>query len=147
MTQYVGRNTTERKVAGVRKGAREVAQKPYAGRWNTPNVDPDPPVAPLETGWAQPSDPDFEEFAYRLHMDGSPEFKGHVEIDGATSPSVVIILPDGDIDHPADPTYRVGKKQFFPSFVIDPGAPTAPEPAAFLYDPTTGELTVTWPYP
>lgn len=145
MSHNVSRGSTERKVTAVRYGAKDVQQRPLAGRWNEPGTDAF--AADLEPEFQQPSDLDFERFAYRLHMDGSPEFKGHVEIvSGTTSPAVIIILPDNELDENAEPTYRVGKKQYDTTVVIDEDGSTI-VPALWLYDPTTGELTLTWPYP
>ncbi|MGI8408021.1 MAG: hypothetical protein ACR2L3_05880 [Actinomycetota bacterium] len=146
MTQYIGRNSTEKKVARNNIATTNVRQKPYAGRWNTPNVDPNPPAVPLAAGFAQPSDTTFEKFAYRLHMDGSPEFKGHVEIAGATSPAVIVTLPAASYGGDAQPSYRIGLKQYFLTVVISADGVTIIRALA-LYNPTTGTVTLTWHAP
>lgn len=114
---------------------------PLAFRWRTPDVDPDPPTPPLENGWAQPAAP-LESFSYRLHADGSLEFKGHLDSAGATSGTVALTLPEPVDDSDMEPSYRPARDQFFMTVIYD-GA--TPQTAMVSIDASTGEVTITFP--
>jgi hypothetical protein len=70
--------------------ARDLQHRPLAGRWNYVRNSGDPAVTgrgkvqpQLQNGWTQPDDGDPEqenlgEHEFRLHMDGSIEFKGYL---------------------------------------------------------------------
>lgn len=114
--------------------------------WRTPDIDDPPPVgvtAELENGWAQPALP-LEKFAYRLHTDGSLEFKGHLDASGASSGTVALTLPDEffDVTYETEPSYRPTRDLFFPTIIYD-GA--TPQNAMVYIEAITGEVTITWP--
>lgn len=123
-------------------------QKPGAFDWWTPDCDESNSTQagqgctglepPLENGWAQPDSP-LEKFAFRLHTDGSLEFKGHLDSAGASSGTVAVTLPGAT---PGEVDFLPANDQFFVSAVYD-GA-TA-QPALVYIDATTGEVTITFP--
>jgi hypothetical protein len=117
---------------------------PLAFRWRTPDIDDPPPTGPtpeLENGWAQ-VDPPLERFAYRLHADGSLEFKGHLDAAGASSGTVALTLPEPVDDEDMEPSYRLPRDQFFLTVIYD-GA--TPESAMVFIEGSSGEVTITWP--
>jgi hypothetical protein len=119
---------------------------PGAFRWRTPNIDDPPPDGPtpeLENGWAQ-VDPPLERFAYRLHSDGSLEFKGHLDAAGASSGTVALTLPTPVDDEDMEPSYRLPNDQFFHT-VITPDSGATFQIALVFIESTTGEVTITWP--
>ena len=118
---------------------------PGAFPWRTPDIDDPPPTGPtpeLETGWAQPSPP-LERFAYRLHTDGSLEFKGHLDASGASSGTVALTLPEAD-DDLQEPSYRLSRDQYFHT-VITPDDGVTFQMALVFIKAATGEVTITWP--
>jgi len=132
----------------VRFGIKDTRQKPGAFRWWEPECNPagsgdagctglEPP---LENGWLQPSAP-LEKFAFRLHVDGSIEFKGHLDATSAVSGTVAVTLPGataGEVD------FRPDNDQYFVS-VITPDGGVSFLTAMVFIDATTGEVTITWP--
>lgn len=122
------------------QGVHSLRRRPFVGTWQVPPTSGQPGDWPsdarlawppqLINGWSQPDDP-YAQFAYRMHMDGSLEFKGYLK--GGVSGTVAIELPDaptgGSVDEDGDP---VGG--FWP-----------PETASFLvdvFDPDTLQFTV-----
>jgi hypothetical protein len=127
-----------------RFGIQSLKQKPLASRWWVPNctvgvdggctgLEP-----PLLNSWAQPALP-LEKFAFRLHADGSLEFRGHLDSAAATSGTVAVTLP-GAV--PGEVDFLPPNDQFFVSAIYD-GA--AAQPALVYIDSTTGDVTVTFP--
>jgi hypothetical protein len=117
---------------------------PLAFRWRTPDIDDIDVTPPLENGWAQ-VDPPLERFSYRLHTDGSLEFKGHLDAAGASSGTVAFTLPDEtyDLDLLA-PSYRLPNDQFWHTVITDDSGSTFQIALVFI-ESTTGEVTITWP--
>jgi hypothetical protein len=119
-----------------------------AGRWFEPDCTPTDPAGddclgiepPLENGWAQPSPP-LEKFAFRLHADGSLEFKGHLDAAGASSGTVAVTLP-GAIPQTID--FRPANDQFWHTTITTDDGTTFFLALVFL-DSLTGEVTVNWP--
>lgn len=150
------RNVTEPsvhgKVARNRFQTQDTRQKPHAFRWWTPECDETDSgdiaqgcignEPPLENGWAQPSlSSPLERFAFRLHADGSLEFKGHLDAAGAASGTVAVTLPGanvGEID------FKPANDQFFVTVITTDGGSTFQTAMVFL-DSTTGEVTITFP--
>jgi hypothetical protein len=92
----------------------------------------------LENSWAQPVPP-LEKFAFRLHADGSLEFRGHLNSAAAASGTVAVTLPGlipGEVD------FLPSLDQFFTTVIYD-GA--APQGAMVYIDSATGEVTITFP--
>lgn len=155
MSRNIFHPTTDRNVARNRRANKETHQKPGAFKWWTPDCDfTDPDIAangctgeepPLENGWAQPTPGsgmtgnDLELFAFRLHSDGSLEFKGHLDAAGAASDTVALTLPG---DAVGEPDFRPAKDQFFITTIWD-GATFMP--AAVYIDSDLGEVTITFP--
>lgn len=129
-----------------RRRVERLERRRLAGRWWEPDCTLDPygitctGLEPaLENGWAQPSSP-LERFAFRLHADGSLEFKGHLDSAGASSGTVAFTLPGANIPDEID--FRPPNDQFFLTVVYD-GA--NPQGAMVYIDSTTGEVTITFP--
>jgi hypothetical protein len=74
-------------------------------------------------------------------MDGSLEFKGHLDASGATSGTVAFTLP-GFTD--GEPDYTLPNDQYFHT-VITPDDGTTFQIALVFIDSTTGDVTITWP--
>jgi hypothetical protein len=132
-----------------RFGVKEQKQKPHAGRWITPGCDEtddadaaagcfgDEPL--LENLWQQPA-ATLERFAFRKHMDGSLEFKGHLDTSGgAVSGTVAVTLP-GAAD--GEPDYLLPNDQYWHTVITDGVTFMI---ALIFVDSSTGEITVTWP--
>lgn len=118
-----------------RFGIKQARTRPLAFAWWEPG---DLPGTTLQNSWAQASAP-LETFAFRLHSDGSLEFKGHLDSSGASSGTVAVTLPGantGDIE------FRPAHDQFFVSAIYD-GA--TPQSALVYLDATTGDVTITFP--
>lgn len=90
MTKLVQEDTEQTQIAGATWKGTDLSHRPLAGRWNFVRDNGDPEVIArgkvqpeLQNGWTQPDagDPDQEDLAqheFRLHMDGSLEFKGYL---------------------------------------------------------------------
>src|SRR3972149_6075691 len=103
MPRNLYEDTEQTQIAGATWRGTDLSRRPLAGRWNFVRNNGDPEqdgrgyIQPeLQNSWTQPDpgDPDQEELAeheFRLHMDGSLEFKGHL-IPG-TWDSLVYTLP------------------------------------------------------
>ena len=129
----------------------QVERRQLAGRWWEPDCEVTNPdddgctglEPPLENGFAQPtpgSGPnggDLERFAFRLHTDGSLEFKGHLDVSGASSGDIAFVVPgavDGEID------FRPANDQFFGPLVFEDGS------LGMAYvDSVFGEVVIEWP--
>lgn len=112
----------------------DLQHRPLAGRWNRPRNNGDPflngsgKVQPeLQNDWNQPDDDEAAQaplgkHEFRLHMDGSLEFKGFL-IPGEWD-SLVYTLPGADVNEPNYiPPHRI-------SFLTD------------VFDPVTEEFNV-----
>lgn len=88
----------------------------------------------LVNGFAQPVST-VDQFAYRL-TGGIPDFKGHIDCSGASSPDVAfnIALDPDEMTLPGD--------IYFYSIITDG---TDFQSAMLFIDSTTGDVTVTWP--
>jgi hypothetical protein len=125
---------------------KDTRQKPLAFRWWEPDciVDVDGCTGeepPLENGFAQPSPSDgLEPFAFRLHADGSLEFKGHLDATSAVSGTVAVTLPGANV---GEVDFRPALDQYWHTTIIDP--PSTFTLALVLISATTGEVTISWP--
>lgn len=137
--------TPERKITQNRFQIKDTRQKPLAFRW----WEPDCAVGdgctgeepPLENDWAQPTPP-LELFAFRLHADGSLEFKGHLDSSqGAVSGTVACTLPGanaGEVD------FRLANDQYWHTTITTDDGSSFTLALVFV-DATTGEVTISWP--
>lgn len=151
-----------RSVAANRYVSKDTRQRPYAGEWVHPVDDAECP--PLEGGldqfgnvthlwtpclinnWLQvdPADANLESFAFRIHYDGSLEFKGHLDASGgATSGTVAFLLPGLNTLEP-DYIDALDHSQFWDSIITDDAGITFID-AGILIDALTAEVTITWP--
>lgn len=152
MTKNIYEPSIYTQVSASRGKIKTTRQKPGAFRWWECNCDPDDPddaangctgqEPALNTGWSQPSDGSgLEKFAFRLHADGSLEFKGHLRVTGATSPSVAFTLPGANA---GEVQFRLPHDQFFHTTITtDDG--TSFTLALVHIDSATGDVTITWP--
>lgn len=119
---------------------------PLAFTWQEPDIMAE--AAPLQNLWSQPQGAfaTLEPFGYRLHSDGSLEFKGHLDAqDGAVSGSVALTLPDADDPKPSYRLTDMGHgDQYFDTVIIDV--------TGLIYTPAlgriyavSGNITITWP--
>lgn len=148
MTANIHEPTGLRKLAKTTFVGKDTRQKPLAFRWWEPDCDPvtqadegctgDEP--PLENGFAQPAAP-LEPFAFRLHADGSLEFKGHLDADAAVTDTVAVTLPGanaGEVDFLPD------MDTYFHTTIIEAGGTQFTLALVFI-DSTTGAVTISWP--
>jgi len=149
LTKSIYEPTIYRDVAANRWGVQDLRQKPLAMAWWTPDCDPgDPDQAaasctglepPLVNNFAQP-DPQLEFFAFRIHADGSLEFKGHLDISAASSGDVAFTLPG---INPGEVDFIPPNDQYFFTIVTDGGSLF--QAAMVFIDSTSGDVTITWP--
>lgn len=158
MSANIGEPSPSKAITANRYWTRDTRKRPLAGRWYEPecSTDQGDPLfyteckgdePPLENNWLQVEDP-LEKFAFRLHMDGSLEFRGHLDASGgATSGTVAVTLP-GAIDpgstEPVRGDFRPPRDQFFLTVITD-DAGVSFQAALVKVDATTGEVTITWP--
>lgn len=134
---------------------KDVRQKPLASSWIHP-LDPGdcPPTDGgndqfgniteewypcLLNSWQQVQPP-LEPFGFRLHYDGSLEFKGHLDSENATSGTIAFILPGATA---GEPNYLPrGGDQFFLTVIYDG---TSARTAMVYIDAGTGEVKITFP--
>lgn len=148
-----------RATAANRFQIKDTRQKPLAFRWWQPDCifcedlsdddncanpcDGDEP--PLLNGFAQPSNAsDLEKFAFRLHADGSLEFKGHLDAQAAASGDVAFVLPGanaGEVD------FRLANDQNWHTTIrTAPGSgPTSFTLALVEVIASTGDVIIYWP--
>lgn len=132
-------------------GVRDVKRQPLAFGWWMPDCDPGDQAQfpgcsglepPLVNDWAQPSAP-LETFAFRLHADGSLEFRGHLDTSqGAVSGTVAVTLP-GANDGEAD--FRPAHDQYWHTTITTDDGVTFFLALVFI-DSTSGDVTITWPH-
>ena len=148
MSRNIYEPTTERQVRRNQNDRKVTHQKPHAFRWWVPECEL-PGVAAeicegdepeLVNGWAQVNAP-LEPFGFRLHADGSLEFKGHLDAAGAASGTVALTLPGanaGEVD------FLPAMDQFFLTLITDDGGSSFTTAMVFI-DATSGDVTITWP--
>lgn len=147
MTANIHEPTTQRQIARNRFQTKDTRQKPGAFRWWEPECTVgndgctgDEP--PLENSWEQPSDlSGLEKFAFRLHSDGSLEFKGHLNAENASSGTVAVTLPGanaGEVD------FRPANDQYFVTVITEDDGSSFTTAMVFI-EASTGEVTITWP--
>lgn len=138
-------DTRGRRLAKTQTRVRQERLKPnLAGFWvcigdfvavDDPGNDPDctSQSSPPYEGGTTYAGPPFAYPAFRHGLDGNLEFRGHVDVSGATSPATLCTLPgewrpDHDVSWPTDLVDGA-------SFVI----------ARVSVDASTGVVTLTWP--
>lgn len=151
-----------RSVAANRYVGKDTRQRPFAGAWVHPVDDADCP--PTENGtdqfgnitqlwtpclindWLQvnPADANLETFGFRMHYDGSLEFKGHLDASGgATSGTVAFLLPGMNTLEP-DFIDALPHSQFWDTIITDDAGSTFTD-AGILIDASTAEVIISWP--
>lgn len=146
MTRALSENAIEKELGRHTWSIQRQEFTPGAFGWHTPDIDDVDDTPELENGWAQPSLP-LEKFSYRLHTDGSLEFKGHLDASAASSGTVAITLPDETYDpdgQELEPDYRPSRDQYFNTTITPDDGATFSLALVFI-DATTGEVTITWP--
>lgn len=113
MTRPTGEPSDSKDISKLQRGHSWLEQRPFAIEWFTPKSSaPFGQAVHLNSGWSQPSENgpltnpltgnDIEDFAYRLHMDGSLEFKGHLVADSSSSwGTIALSLPGATAYLPA----------------------------------------------
>lgn len=114
MTRPSSEPSDTQDLAKVTRDQGWLKQRPFAIKWITPDIDSGAPT--LNGSWAQPSNSGagtaplinpltgnpLEDFSFRLHMDGSLEFKGHlVAGDPSDWGTIAFTLPDADSYFPS----------------------------------------------
>lgn len=148
--------TPERKITQNRFQIKDTRQKPLAFRWWQPDcmycddLDDDDNCASSCTGdepeldndWLQPTNVSgLEKFAFRLHADGSLEFKGHLNAENASSGTVAFTLPGMNT---GEVNFLPEKDQYWHTTITTDDGATFFLAMVFI-DSTTGEVTITWP--
>lgn len=150
MTRNLYEPTDQSRISQNRYKIKDTRQKPLASQWIQPvNAgDPIPADEPnytpaLENGWLQPTG-GLETFAFRLHYDGSPEFRGHLNAQGAVSGTVAVTLPGALV---GDPNYLPANDQDWHTTIrTAPGIGTVAFTLALVViNATTGTVTIYWP--
>lgn len=149
--QHLSEPSVHGRVSANRFFTKDTRQKPHAFRWWEPECDPDveadaaagctgdEPV--LENLWEQPPAP-LEPFAFRLHADGSLEFKGHLDAaGGAVSNTVAVTLPGFN---PGEVDFRPPNDQYFFTVITEDSGTTFTVALVFI-EAASGEVTITWP--
>ena len=126
---------------------KDTRQKPLAFRWWEPDCDrvgddgctgEEPP---LENGFAAAATAPLEPFAFRLHADGSLEFKGHLDASGAVTGTVAVTLPGanaGEVD------FRPNDQYWHTTITTDDGVTFFL--ALVFVEGASGDVTITWPH-
>lgn len=147
MTRNLYEPTDASRIVQNRYKIKDTRQKPLASRWIEPvNAgDPIPVGEPdwtpeLENNWEQPSSP-LETFAFRIHYDGSLEFRGHLNAENATSNTVAVTLPGDDV---GERNYLPPNDQYWHTTITTDDGTNFTLALVFI-DSTTGEVTITWP--
>lgn len=147
MTRNLYEPTPESRITQNRYKIGDTRKKPLASQWiqpvnaGDPIPDGDPEYTPeLENGWLQPTAP-LETFAFRMHYDGSLEFRGHLDAQAAVSGTIAVTLP-GELV--GDPFYLPRNDQYWHTTITDDGGTSFTLAMVFI-DSTTGEITITWP--
>jgi hypothetical protein len=161
VTANISEPSPTKAITANRYWTRDTRKRPLAGRWYEPGCSTDytdtddfyieckGDEPPLENSWLQMTNASgLEKFAFRLHMDGSLEFRGHLDASGgAVSGSVAVTLP-GAIDpsstEPARADFRPPNDQFFLTVITDDSGATF-QAALVKVEAATGEVTITWP--
>ena len=146
----LSQDDSQKQISRNKYWTKDTRQKPLAFRWWQPNCDVITDAAErctgleplLVNGWAQPSDPSgLEKFAFRLHADGSLEFKGHLSAAAASSGTVAFTLPGvnaGEVD------FVPPNDQFFHTTITTTDGVSF-SLALVHIDSDTGDVTITWP--
>jgi hypothetical protein len=151
VTRSIYTPSVHRDISSGRFISKDNRQRPFAGSWVEPVNDGDCPADPewipcLLNDWIQvdPGDEGLEPFGFRMHYDGSLEFKGHLDAsDGAVSGTVALILPGmGDLE--PDYVDLLDNSQYWDTVITD-DAGISFQIALVKIDADTGEVTITWP--
>lgn len=167
MSRPLFEQTQQRQIAANRYLTKDTRQRPFASGWvyplnagdcGLPEFDPYPLGDGSEYGYVETwtpclvnnfeqVDPDaaenLEVFGFRMHHDGSLEFKGHLNIENANSGDVAFTLPGMNNLEP-DYVELLQRDQYFESVVFNTG--TVEFTIALLWvSELNGEVVITWP--
>src|SRR5688572_11170664 len=154
MTANIHEPNIYRQASRNRFQTKDTRQKPLAFRWWEPDcvacTAPNAPSGcddgctgeepPLENSWAQPAAP-LEPFGFRLHADGSLEFKGHLDASAASTATVAVTLPGANV---GEVDFRPPLDQYWHTTIVEAGGTQFTLALVFI-DSTTGEVTISWP--
>ena len=146
MTAPIQEPTEPRQMAQIKFIGKDTRQKPLASKWimvldAADCGDGDFEWQPcFQNGYAQVTNP-LEQFNFRIHYDGSLEFKGHIDVSGASSGDVAFTLPG--IGGGA-PDYTLDKDRYFPIALTDDGGTSFIIGLVFI-ESATGDVTLIWP--
>jgi len=104
----------------------------WAGPWQEPE---------WINGYAQIIPP-YEPFTFRVYTSRFPEFKGHIEVSGATSGDPAFVLPTED---EVDGIAVILPHDMFDHIIITEDGGTTFIHALVKIDSTTNEFSLTWP--
>lgn len=149
MSKALSDPTPERKITHNRFFIKDTRQKPLAFAWWEPDCTPGDgctaaqAAVVLQNDFSQPSvGSGLELFAFRLHADGSLEFKGHLDTSlGAVSGTVAFTLPGantGEVD------FLLPKDQYWHTTITTDDGATFFLALVFI-EAATGDVTITWP--
>lgn len=149
MTRNLYEPTDQSRISQNRYKIKDTRQKPLASQWiqpvnqGDPIPDEDPEYTPeLENNWLQPSAP-LARFAFRLHYDGSLEFRGHLDSSGgAVSGTVAVTLPGALV---GDPNYLPANDQYWHTTITTNNGGVFFLAMVFI-DSVTGAVEITWPH-
>lgn len=150
-----------REIAKANYGVHDLRQKPLAFRWWQPQCvwpleDPctdtrncysgctqEMNAVQFQNNWRQPSDSSgLEKFAFRLHADGSLEFKGHLDTSGGASSGTVAFTLPGAV--PGEIDFLLPNSQFFHTTITNDDGLSFTLALVHI-DAVTGDVTITWP--
>lgn len=147
MTRNLYEPTDQSKIVQNRYKIKDTRQKPLASQWIQPvnEGDPIPDTEPdytpeLQNDWLQP-DPPLETFAFRLHYDGSLEFRGHLDAINAVTDTIAVTLPGALV---GDPIYLPANDQYWHTTITEDGGTTFTLALIFI-DSTSGDVMISWP--
>lgn len=152
MTRNIHEPTFPRSIRQNTYQTKGQRQKPLASHWVTPDCDASSEIdAPttsgecrgtepeLQNGFAQPTG-SLEPFSFRKHYDGSLEFKGHLDVENASSGDIAFTLP-GEND--GEPDYRLDNDQWFTTIVVNADGNDFMSAAVLIE--AAGDVSIFWP--
>lgn len=92
-------------------------------------------------GYAQITPP-YEPFTFRVYTSRFPEFKGHIDVSGATSGDPAFVLP---LEDEVDGHAVILPYDMFDHIIITEDGGTTFIHALVKIDSTTNEFSLTWP--
>lgn len=140
--------TRDRAISTNRFQGKDTRLKPLASKWIEPvnGGDAIPATSPdwtpeLQNSWIQVVAP-LEPFAFRLHYDGSLEFKGHLDSSGGAVTATIAFTLPGIAG--GEPDYTLDMDQYWHTTITNDTGTTFTLALVFI-DSTTGDVTISWP--